>query len=181
MEEEEIWREVPGLGCEWLQVSNLGRCRTVDHHTLDRNGRKMFFHGKVLKPSACTSGRLQILIRGKLHLVNRLIAKAFVPRDDGCDYVIWKDSNKHNNAASNLKWVSEKDVWKLRRDIQVRNNSRRIGAYENECDSVPAVEFSTTIDAGRYFGVSKQAIHSWLSDGHYNKKYHGRYFLRYVA
>lgn len=40
--------------------------------------------------------------------VHRIIATAFIPNQDGFQYVNHKDENKQNNKASNLEWCSAK-------------------------------------------------------------------------
>lgn len=40
----------------------------------------------------------------KSHLVHKLVAAAFIPNPDNKPTVNHKDSNKQNNAASNLEW-----------------------------------------------------------------------------
>lgn len=44
----------------------------------------------------------------KNHYVHRLVAIAFLERDEGKDFVNHKDYNTHNNSADNLEWCTQK-------------------------------------------------------------------------
>lgn len=93
----EIWKSIPGY--EGLyEVSNIG------------NVRSLFRYKKTLKPSLTNNGYLYYQLFknkvGKNHYAHRLVATAFVPKEEGKEIVNHKDENKTNNCAENLEWVS---------------------------------------------------------------------------
>ncbi len=115
----EVWKKVPGLP-DRFEVSNFGQVRTVDYwyeHKL-RNGitNLVFRRGRTLRQCVnhAKGGYAQVtitftengskkVVSGKVH---RLVAKAFIENPDQLEEVNHKDSNKLNNHASNLEWVS---------------------------------------------------------------------------
>ena len=96
MEKEII---INGVPTGWL-VSDEG-------YTIDTWGRKSYgTHNR-------TAGYLQVRIKGKAHLLHRLVASAFLnlpdKNPDGTDIkgrlqVNHKDENPFNNRADNLEW-----------------------------------------------------------------------------
>lgn len=81
------------------------------------NTGKVFNRCKQLKPYVNNSGYLCIkLTKGgcpKHHLVHRLVARAFVQGSGEVNHV---DSDKLNNSASNLEWVTRADNLRHARD-----------------------------------------------------------------
>lgn len=66
--------------------------------------------GRVLKPKHAGKGYLQVCLgRRRYRYVHRLVAEAFCPRDQDKLHVNHIDGNKHNNAASNLEWVTPQE------------------------------------------------------------------------
>lgn len=118
METAEIWKpceEAPGV----LEVSNLGRVRTLDRESRvfsrKRNGKPQgeytqFRRGQILSPCVANHGYLEIavMVQGKRtkYRVHRLVAKAFVDGYFDGASVDHKDCNKMNNRWDNLEWVS---------------------------------------------------------------------------
>lgn len=51
-------------------------------------------------------------IAGKTRLVHRLVAKAFLEKPDGKDFVNHIDGVKQNNNASNLEWCTRSENMK---------------------------------------------------------------------
>lgn len=89
----EIWKPIEGFeGCE---VSNLGNVR-------NKNGKhfKQFLNSKGYYRVSLGTNRL--------HLVHRLVAKAFVENPKEYPVVNHKDEDKTNNCASNLEWCTYK-------------------------------------------------------------------------
>lgn len=75
--------------------------------------------GNLLKISS--SGTVQLSIDGKnsTRKVSRIVADAFIPNENGYEYVTHLDGNKSNNTIENLKWISTKEngqnIWAKRR------------------------------------------------------------------
>ena len=70
---KEIWKSPPSLNKWWVEVSNLGRVRTLDHEsTFTRFSKKQcrISYGRIKKLSKDTRGRYQVEIDKKMKLVH---------------------------------------------------------------------------------------------------------------
>jgi hypothetical protein len=115
---EEIWRPVQEVG-GLMEVSNLGRVRTIDRDLevaeRRRDGRsqgnfRRKQYGRVLSPCVGRHGYLEVALmvnsKRKKYRVHRLVAAEFVPgyfEDASIDHL---DGDKLNNRADNLEWVT---------------------------------------------------------------------------
>ncbi len=102
----EAWKDIKGF--EGLyRVSNTGKVFSVRR-------------GIELKPKTDRYGYKAVTLWNGINnhrTVHRLVADAFVEREDGCNVVNHIDCNKLNNNADNLEWTT------------VKGNTRH--AYEN--------------------------------------------------
>lgn len=96
----EIWKDIGNF-----EISNYGRCKSLDRVVIRKNGRKHTVVGKILSQHIDNKGYLRCAA-GKIH---KLVAEAFIPNPHNYNTVHHKDHNKLNNKAENLEWIdSEK-------------------------------------------------------------------------
>lgn len=103
---KEVWKDVQeyeGL----YQVSNQGRVRSLDRQVKNRNGIATK-KGKILSLPIVNKQYRKVSLwkdnKGKMMLVHRLVAKAFLPNPNNLPEVNHKDENPSNNAVDNLEW-----------------------------------------------------------------------------
>ena len=93
---KEYWKPVVGYEGHY-QVSNFGRVKSI------KFGKEI-----ILKQRQCMNGYKLVTLykdgKGKIILVHRLVAQAFIPNPDNLPEVNHKDENKTNNVVTNLEW-----------------------------------------------------------------------------
>jgi hypothetical protein len=140
----ERWKDIQGFE-GYYQVSNCGRVRSmgwVKRYGKTR-GKARFavrrtFVGTVLSTGIRHSRYIHVTLskngRHYHRSVHRLVALAFIPNPAHLSEVHHKDSNKHNNAASNLQWVTRK------RNAEHMSKSSWWHKYNGFCDHAGALE-----------------------------------------
>ena len=103
----EHWKDVPGYEGVY-QVSDTGRVKSLER--IDRINH--------VHPENILKNKVEKLGYQRVHLskngnaeylaVHRLVAQAFVHKENGCDIVNHLDNNPSNNEASNLEWTTYK-------------------------------------------------------------------------
>ena len=169
--EKEVWKDV--VGYEGLyEVSNLGCFRKISN-----NGEKV-----SLKSTKNSCGYYTIRLRknkkAKQYRISRLIAEAFIPNPENKPYVDHIDTNKENNRADNLRWVSPSEnsnnpisrehmlkSWKSderrkhQREINLGNLHPRARAVCQLSENEEIIKtFSTAAEAAREIGCKPQNI-----------------------
>lgn len=96
----ETWRDIPGFDGDY-QISSLGRLKSFKKEAV----------GRVLSVKNSKGWYLTVnLICRKeerhTHRIHRLVAQAFVPNPENKPEVNHKDTDKQNNRADNLEWVT---------------------------------------------------------------------------
>ena len=105
----EIWKPIKNYeGC--YEISNLGRVKSLSRQV--KGGRTT--EELILKPIKNSHGYLQVdlCLNGKMkhHKIHRLVAEAFISKDDDTKNTVnHKDYNKHNNCVDNLEWLSNRE------------------------------------------------------------------------
>lgn len=138
----EIWKAIDGLEC--YMISNYGRVKSVDRVVVYSNGVTSKKKGKILRQNVGTNGYLYFnpSINGKTKTTytHRCVALAFLPNiDKNKDTVDHINSNKRDNRASNLQWLSQRDnaaKWSTGMnpyDKHLANNpkAKRVLCFEN--------------------------------------------------
>ena len=133
----EIWKDVEGY-VGLYQVSNMGRCRSLDRVSIDKNGFKKILKGKLLSPRSQLSGHLSVNLckkgRPKQLLLHRLIGFAFLNDyfDGAC--IRHLDGDCKNNAVINLRWgtVSENSSDMYHRHGKRVGLNSHFSKYSNE-------------------------------------------------
>ena len=109
-----MWKPVTGY--EGLyEVSDIGEIRSCDRYikTDIRHVKSRLIKGKTLFQNKKRNGYLTVDLskegKVKTTLVHRIVAEAYLPNPDGLHFVNHKDSNRTNNAVSNLEWVTSSE------------------------------------------------------------------------
>lgn len=101
--------------------SNLGRGNR-------RNGKIIPMYR--IKPRALPNGYLRVYMREdatgkrKDRYIHRLVAQAFLPRENGKNFVNHKDCDRSNNHVENLEWCTsaENNLYSMKLGRLTRNN-----------------------------------------------------------
>lgn len=108
------WKTVAGY--EGLyEVSDSGEVRSCDRYikTEILHVKSRLIKGKVLAQNTKRNGykTVDLCKDGKVTtmLVHRLVAETFLPNPAGLRFVNHKDSNRANNRAENLEWVTSSE------------------------------------------------------------------------
>ena len=108
----EFWLPVRGYE-NMYEVSNFGNVRSLDRIVGARSGGQRFQKGALLKPGMDSRGYLQVCLNKdgshKMHLVHRLVVKAYMANDGVRNDVNHIDSNRTNNNLENLEWVTKSE------------------------------------------------------------------------
>ena len=163
--EKEIWRTPPSLNKWWVEVSNLGRVRSLEHKIeFKRLGKiqSRIEKGQIRKLPKDSRGRYQLLFnKNRGYLLHRLVAECFVenPEPSRFNFVFFKNGDKSDCRAENLQWGDGLD-WAYRNSVRIANLC--IELYDGD---VKCGEFIGIGETARELGVSKQAVHTAMRHG----------------
>ena len=155
---KEIWSKIEGYPN--YEVSSSGRVMNVKT-------------GKILKPFISGCGYLYIELFNnngvKSFRVHKLVAEAFIPNPEGLGTVDHIDSDKTNNNASNLQWMTQGDNAR-------KANNKRVCQYNRNGEYIATYESVT--EAAHQTRVNRVSI-SKCCKGYKRYSHAGGYIWRY--
>lgn len=158
----EVWRKHPDI--EKIEVSSLGRVRTLDKEVLTKSGIR-FVKGRILKQQENNCGYLQaqFYINGKQtkRLVHRLVAQTFIPNPYNLPQVNHKDNDRTNNNVSNLEWCSTSYNAKYREKYGLSTTeSQGSPLFAINLSTMEVLYFRSQGEAGRVLGVNSHHVNN---------------------
>lgn len=187
--QEEIWMPIEGY--EGLyEVSNTQKVRSVDR-ILNHPTGTCLVKSKLKSLQISNKGYYCLSLykngHGKVHLLHRLIAKAFIPNPFDMPEIDHINGNKMDNRIENLRWTtrkgnmnnpvtrsrmaryySDKDWVKDKMQKRIANKCKTAPkrVYQYSLNGLFLKEYETTIQAEKDTGIKKELItESCRNDG----------------
>lgn len=172
--EKEIWRAHPGIS--GIEVSTLGRVRTLDRVVASKGNGTRLVKGRILK-QCDDRGYLQVYFRvngkhiGKL--VHRLVAETFIPNPENLPQVNHLDCNRTNNNVENLEFctASYNNQYKEKFGI---SNTESLGhpLFAINLTTLEVSHFRSQREASRALGADSGSINNVIKGRYrYTKGY----------
>lgn len=159
--EIEVWKPHPDI--DVIEVSTLGRVRTLDRMVSGKGNGTRFQKGQVLKQFVSVNGYMRVSIRidGKptKKLVHRLVAQTFLPNPDNLPMVNHRDCNRKNNNVENLEFCDNSYNQKYRNRFGI-SVTESIGKplFAVNLSTLEVSHFRSQSEAGRVLGFSQGHI-----------------------
>ena len=163
----EVWRDV--VGYEGIyEVSSHGRVRThkykvtyTKHHGIRR------WKQRILKEKNVNGRDVRVSLwkdkKDTSFLVHRLVAEAFIPKEEGKNSINHKDGNPRNNYIGNLEWCDHKHNNNHAFDTGLMTTNRVVFLVDKETNE--AKMFRSMSKAGQFLGKSHNYISRILKKG----------------
>lgn len=174
--QEEIWKDIPGFE-GFYQASYSGKIRSVDRIVISRDKihkeRHTFHKGKVLKTSITKLGYVicypslggpKHRLRKYTKTVHSLVGLTWIPNPDGLRELNHLDTDKQNNAVSNLKWCTRSENMQHAHDsglMKVKRGGDSPCAkpvYQFSADGFLIGDYPSLSDASRATGICFKKI-----------------------
>ena len=134
--------------------------------------------GRVIKQFVGKDGYVRTQIAGKTRLVHRMVAMAFIPKDENKPFVNHKDGNKQNNNLNNLEWCTFSENLKhayrhnLKTSLGENNGRSKLSNSDIEYIKSYYIPRHSTYGAkamAKKFGVAHQTICAVVSGQNWGK------------
>lgn len=163
----ENWKDVKGYE-GFYQVSDCGRVKSLERDVYCQNGIVHHLKEKILAPALDRDGYSLVQLckngKGKLMLVHRLVAMAFLPNPENKPQVNHKNEIKTDNFVENLEWcTAQYNINFGTRNKRMAQN-RRYPKFGNHPQAKPVfcVELNKTFDcitsAQKELGIDQSSI-----------------------
>ena len=108
---EEVWKDIPKFE-NFYQISNLGRIRS---RWRNRHYSKSYDYKIIKGCYSSKNGYISVFLRNlngetRHETIHRLVAEVFIPNTEGKKYIDHIDTVRTNNKATNLRWVTAKEI-----------------------------------------------------------------------
>lgn len=109
---KELWKDIPGYEGIY-QISDAGRVKRLIEWCGNKDQEKWVPCNKILNATDNGNGYKIVGLSWKNsrknHYVHRLVAEAFIEKEDGKNHINHKDHNRENNHVENLEWCTPKE------------------------------------------------------------------------
>lgn len=175
IDDGEEWRPISGYEGEY-DVSNYGRVRSRGFIQEAVNGRRILMKPRLLTQQKTKDGYMRIEIskqgRQKKFAVHRLVANAFIPNPENKPQVNHIDSDRANNKAENLEWVtaSENSIHGYKYGFFNPDPTKMINARKKPVIRSDGKVFPSAVDAAKDAGLSDCGLQWHMKHGTKVKK-----------
>lgn len=161
---EEIWKDVVDYK-NIYEVSNFGNIRSKEGKVTysDLHGKRVWKQ-RILKQKTDKDGYKRVELwknkKQKTWLVHRLVANAFLQKEDGKDIINHIDGQPSNNNVSNLEWCNYQEnlIHAFKNDLNQMPN--QIILLDSETKT--PIFFKSETDASKFLGKNHGYISSVL-------------------
>lgn len=177
---KEIWKPIEGYE-GYYEISTLGNVCSLAR-VVNCNGHPRKTDRFILCPMVDRFGYLKVQLHKngdvKTIKIHRLVAKAFIPNENGYRCINHKDENKRNNCVDNLEWCTHKYNTNygtgIRRGVEKR--VKPICQYDKHGNLI--AHYNSIGEASKKTGICSSGIGQCCSG---NKKYSvvGGYIWRF--
>lgn len=174
----EIWKKYPEI--VWVEVSTLGRVRTLDRVVPSKGNGTQLVKGRILKQRDNGRGYLQVSfhMNGKAITknVHRLIAETFIPNPYNLPEVNHRDCDRANNNVENLEFCTRSYNRQYREKYGVsQTEASGHPLFAINLSTMEVLHFRSQHEAGRELGIFYPHINAVIK-GRY-KYTHGFWFV----
>lgn len=180
MNNDEIWKTYPEF--DFIQGSNLGRVKTLDHWVTYKNGSKRLIKGHILPQQCMKNGYMYVGfgINGKKVTisVHRVIAMCFLDNHNNLPQVNHIDCDPTNNRVENLEWCTPQYNSAYRDKLghtNCKDNAPKSPVIAINLKTLGVLYFKSQHEAARQLGASDGHINDVIKGKRY-KSHHGYWF-----